>query len=272
MNLKRNSLPYPPTTSQAPNHKGSDGAGVLVGLGLSERQARLYLALLKEGKARARPLAVVAHVPRQEVYNLLLELRRLGLARQNLTAPATYTAAPFTEAAKILFERRANELTLMSREAEKLSDQLSQTHPFPLSACFGAVFEGEGGRQYQKAIAEAQESIEGMLSWMRFREVCFHFEAELKAALKRGVHVRIAAEKPPNHQLPKWLNTLENGAFELRTMPNPPVAVFAVFDGAKVAVAFNSAARLSRGPDLWSTHPGLAAVCRGYFDRHWATL
>jgi sugar-specific transcriptional regulator TrmB len=97
---------------------GLEGLGVLVGLGLSRRQARVYLALLRAGVSRARPLVDSAGVPRQEVYGLLLELRQLGLVRQNLTVPKTYTAAPFVEAAKILFEQRANELTLMSQKAE----------------------------------------------------------------------------------------------------------------------------------------------------------
>jgi len=40
-----------------------EGTGVLVGLGLSERQARVYLALLKSGGAGARVVAGLAGVP-----------------------------------------------------------------------------------------------------------------------------------------------------------------------------------------------------------------
>ena len=47
-----------------------EGVGVLVGLGLSERQARVYLALLKAGSGGARVVAGLAKVPRQEAYGL----------------------------------------------------------------------------------------------------------------------------------------------------------------------------------------------------------
>ncbi|MCL4429193.1 MAG: hypothetical protein M1167_00420, partial [Chloroflexi bacterium] len=107
---------------------------------------------------------------------------------------------------------------------------------------------------------------------VRFRQLCFHFEADLKAALKRGVCIRVVAEKPPRHSFPKWVSALNNPAFELKTTPNLPAAVITVFDGAQVAVAFDSAVRLARGPDLWSAHLGLVAVCRGYFDGVWAAL
>ena len=73
-----------PTSKSSPQVFGYCGLGgveVLVGLGLSGRQARVYLALLKKGDARAQPLARLARVPRQEVYGLLLELQQLGLVR-----------------------------------------------------------------------------------------------------------------------------------------------------------------------------------------------
>jgi sugar-specific transcriptional regulator TrmB len=69
------------------NEKPLEGLGVLVGLGLSARQAWVYLALLRVGPVRARVIAGLAGVPRQDVYRLLLELQQLGLVQKNLTAP-----------------------------------------------------------------------------------------------------------------------------------------------------------------------------------------
>lgn len=51
-----------------------------------------------------------------------------------------------------------------------------------------------------------------------------------------------------------------------------PVVAFAIFDGAEVGVAFEPTVSLTVGPDLWSRHLGLLAVCCGYFDRLWAAL
>jgi sugar-specific transcriptional regulator TrmB len=42
---------------------------------LSGRQARVYLAVLKAGDAKAKTIAEYAHVERQEVYNLIEDLK-----------------------------------------------------------------------------------------------------------------------------------------------------------------------------------------------------
>lgn len=237
-----------------------EGAGVLVGLGLSERQARVYLALLRFGTARVGAVMGVTGVVRQEVGRLLLELQQMGLVRKNLTAPNTYSAMPFLEATRLLFERKAKEVTA----------QLCPPQPVPLPACFGAVFAGEHGTQYQHAIADARGSVEGVFCWVRFRQFCFRFEAELKAALKRGVVLRFAVEKPLNYVLPCWFKSLPKYRFELRTLSNPPDAAIIVFDGKKAAVAFDKDLCFNQGIDLWTTHRGLVAVCGAYFCRVWA--
>jgi len=250
-----------------------EGVGVLVGLGLSVRQARVYLVLLKAGRSRAYPVAYAAGVPRQEAYSLLIELQQLGLVKQYLTAPKTYSAAPFPEAAKILFERRTSELTLMSKKAEKLTAQLSQTPPAPLSIppCFGMVCEAEGGRQHQRALTEIQNSIEGVFSWIRFKQFCTRFETELQTALKRDVALRFITQKPAGHNLPKWITTpeLPKYRFELRTLHNPPDATIILFDTNLAAIAFDKNTSITKGTDLWSTHPGIIAVCQAYFYRTW---
>ena len=57
---------------------GLEGVAVLVGLGLSVLQARVYVALLKAGPCRARVVAGLAVINRQEVYRLLVSWSRLG--------------------------------------------------------------------------------------------------------------------------------------------------------------------------------------------------
>jgi hypothetical protein len=46
----------------------------------------------------------------------------------------------------------------------------------------------------------------------------FYFEEELKAALGRGVRVRVVVERSPKQSFPKWVSALNNPAFELKTM------------------------------------------------------
>lgn len=97
---------------------GLEGVDVLTGLGLSDRQARVYLALLKLGIVR-RVVAKLAGVPRQTVYYSLVELQRLGLVKQNLSAPTSYAALPYSDTVKRLLEQKTHELVKISQKAER---------------------------------------------------------------------------------------------------------------------------------------------------------
>ncbi len=151
---------------------------------------------------------------------------------------------PFAEAVKMLFAVKASELTLISQKAKYVTEKFSHNPPAlavvesPLP-CFGTVSEGERGKKYAAALVGVEGCVELVCSWGRFRQLCFYFEAELKAALGRGVRVRVVVEKPPRYSYPKWISAHNNPAFEVRTMPNLPAAVIAVFDGTEVAVAFD---------------------------------
>ncbi len=257
-----------------------EGVGVLTELGLSERQARVYLALLKACGGGALVVARLAGVPRQESYGLLSQLQQLGLARKNLTIPTSYTATPFIEAARLLLERKTQELTAITLNANRLTSNLGQNQPAqPVIApiapkpSFGEIVEGEGGKHYQTAIEQAQVSVWVVSSWMRFRHFSYRFETQLKAALKRDVLLWFVAEKPPSHSLPTWINpSLPKYKFQLKTMPNSPDAAIAIFDGVQAAIAFDKNACVTGGIDLWTTHPALVAMCEAYFFRVWSSI
>ncbi len=267
---------------QPPNHQGIDkvdleGVGVLVGLGLSERQARVYLSLLKAGSGGARVVAGLAGVPRQEVYGLLSELQRLGLVRQNLTVPVSYSAISFVEGVRLLLERRTEELTSLTVKANQLTSNPAQAQlavaPFAPKPCFGEIFEGEGGKHYQTALEQAQVSVWVVSSWVRFKQFSFRYETQLRAALKRDVLLWFVAEKPPSHQLPKWISSgLPKYKFRLKTTPNQPDAAIAIFDGTQAAIAYDKNVSIAQGVDLWATHPALVAMCEAYFFRVWGSI
>ncbi len=268
------------TNPQASPHVDLEGVGVLVGLGLSERQARVYLSLLKAGGAGARVVAGLARVPRQEVYGLLSQLQQLGLARQSLTAPVTYSATPFVGGVRLLLERKTQELTAITLNANRLTSNLGQNQPAQLvvapiapKPCFGEITEGEDGKHYQTAIEQAQASIWLVSSWTRFRHFSYRFETQLKAALKRDVQLWFVAEKPPSHCLPTWINpSLPKYKFKLKTTPNPPDAAITLFDGTQAAIAYDKNACVTGGVDLWTTHPALVAMCEAYFFRVWGSI
>jgi sugar-specific transcriptional regulator TrmB len=246
----------------------------LVGLGLSSRQAHVYLALLRCGEARARTIAKLALINRQEVYPLLDDLRLLGLVRQNVTLPTTYTAVPVSEGLDILLKQKTIDLTLLTQKVKNLSKKFNQTEQLPsviVRPSFGEICEGNLSKKYQNALSETEQRFEMVTSWGRFKKTCFLFEAPLKEALKRGVVVRIVTEKPPNCSIPKWVDvTLQKYPnFELKTTPCSSVAAIILFDGVCASIAMDPNIHLTKGPDLWTTNPALVAICQTFFNNAW---
>jgi sugar-specific transcriptional regulator TrmB len=264
-------------SSQAFSHSGAEPEEMvlLVSLGLTSRQARVYLALLKTGDAKAKAVAGIAMINRQEVYSLLDSLQQLGLAQQNVTVPITYSATPLDEGIKLLLEQKTSELTIILQQAERLTKKINSpclSLAADCKPCFGVVFEGYKGRKYLKAIQETQHAIEAVSSWLRFKQLCFLCETELKDALKKDVILHIVTEKPPNSRLPKWVKAAlsKYPNFNLKTQPNLPPAAFALFDNTHAAIAFNPCLRFTKGPALWTTNPTLMALCQTYFNLSWA--
>lgn len=73
-----------------------DRIGLLVEHGLSEYQARVYLALLEFPALNAGALAKAAQIPRNRLYEVLEELQALGLVEIILDETRKYRAQPLT--------------------------------------------------------------------------------------------------------------------------------------------------------------------------------
>jgi len=250
----------------------SEGVAVLSGLGLSSRQARVYLALLKLGDVSARVVSDFSGIERQEVYRLVGELERLGLLKRCLTFPTVFSAIPAAEGMELLIERRLDDLNHMTKRAINLTNKLSQS---PLNPCgagfsFGEVLEARRGKRIMRAIEASQHRMQAIVNAGQFRQLCFHFEEALLEAVERGVMVEVLSEMPPVHCLPQWVKeALVKPNFKLKTTPESPSAALAVFDGTQAMVVQNPNSSLTKGPQLWTEHPALTAACQAFFWEKW---
>ena len=107
------------------NHCGLGDVGVLVGLGLSGRQARVYLALLRMGDVKATALAKRAQVNQQDIYRITDSLQKIGLIQRNIAYPTTFTATPIGEVLQMLLEQKTQELTKIQTQTKQLTQKYS---------------------------------------------------------------------------------------------------------------------------------------------------
>ncbi len=256
---------------------GLVGVEVLAGLGLTGRQARVYLAALKLGGGKVQAIAELSTVSRQEIYRLIDGLQEMGLMQKNITNPATYTATPIVEVASMLLQQKTTQLNILSEQMKQLTKKLCQNSRSTVAStnlkpCFGTVSEADRGKKYSQAITDAEQSIEIVTSWRRFKQLNIHFETQLQNALRKGIALRIVTEKPANHHLPKWIKPAlsKYTNFKLKFLSTQPAAAVTIFDQTAVALAFSPNNSLLKGPDMWAATPSLTALCQAYFNSMWA--
>jgi HTH-type transcriptional regulator, sugar sensing transcriptional regulator len=107
-------------------------------LGLTNYEARVYLALTRRGSSTAAETARVAGIPRQRIYDVLSSLVTRGLASSRPGQVTKYVATAPSEAVERLVSDHRNRLEQLERESRVLAESLTpafdagQAHTDPL--------------------------------------------------------------------------------------------------------------------------------------------
>jgi sugar-specific transcriptional regulator TrmB len=98
----------------------------LIGFGLSEKEAQLYLYLLKYGPKTPSPLAKSLKTYREDVHRTLTGLIEKGMVRSSLDSPTVYAPVDLETALESALKKQESELREMGarkRELQELSKQ-----------------------------------------------------------------------------------------------------------------------------------------------------
>jgi len=98
----------------------------LIGFGLSEKEAQLYLYLLKYGPKTPSPLAKSLKTYREDVHRTLTGLIEKGMVRPSLDSPTVYAPVDLETALESALKKQESELREMGarmRELQELSKQ-----------------------------------------------------------------------------------------------------------------------------------------------------
>ena len=79
-----------------------ENTDLLLGLGLSLNQARVYLAILKLERTAVGQIAKFSKVRREDVYRILPTLEKMGLIERLMGKPVEIRATPISDALTFL--------------------------------------------------------------------------------------------------------------------------------------------------------------------------
>ena len=253
-----------------------DDAETLMGLGLTGRQAKVYLALLRKGPSKAEVISRASSVHRPEVYRVINCLKEIGLAEIHLSTPTVFSAVPINDAVAVLFNRKTMELKKTSRKAKSLIHKLDQkdklTERNLAESPVLVVSENEYFRKMRRSVEQSRVSVDIVNTSESLRRLFFLFDSLLKKILLRNVAIRVITEEHENRILPKNLvSFFENQfRFELRLMLNMPLTSVTIFDNKEVYAIIYMTDSLNYNTHLWSNNESWLALCQGYFNSLWA--
>jgi sugar-specific transcriptional regulator TrmB len=94
-----------------------------VNLGLSQRDAEVYVFLAKEGPQKARNIAEALKVYKQQLYCSLKNLRDKSIVNATLKHPAEFSAIPFDKALDLLVKAHLKETQSIEQDKEEILSQ-----------------------------------------------------------------------------------------------------------------------------------------------------
>jgi sugar-specific transcriptional regulator TrmB len=166
--------------------------------GLTYLQARVYVALLKLGKARASAIGTRVGIVRPEVYRVLRELSAKGLIEKNLGSTASYCAIPPARALSTLTKRLRDRLDSLDKKRNELAQSLFSVKAEENSPGerFGLIAGGENAvAKVIEMMREAREDYSAIITKHGLRRAVDNgLASSVLSAKRRKLKVRILSE------------------------------------------------------------------------------
>jgi sugar-specific transcriptional regulator TrmB len=246
----------------------------LTQLGLSRRQARVYLALLISGTSTAKAISKVSKVPRQDIYTVMPALEKMGLCEVAIAKPVMFRATPLRKGLELLMRRKSAEYEEIRVKTRSLLDGLEhysrgtrfqedKTEFFLLPEMKERVL------MIEEAVSNARKAVDSFTTPKIFRQAVISSEETLKKTLKRGIPFRFLVEdlKVEDLQLAIPKAVLKSPRFEIRYLTVPVPAAAVLID--KREIFFGTGIDFQKATYLWSNNPYLVGIIQNHFETMW---
>ena len=247
---------------------------LLLGLGLSLNQARVYLAILQLQKT-AGQIAKFSKVRREDVYRILPTLEKLGLIEKLLGKPSKIRATPISDALTFLVTEEKNKfderLSGMKSTVKKLSLK-DWKQPLPEEESIYILIAERKAilAKTSELIRNSRKEVALIASKERIILILSELSDEYKQAIKNGAQIRLIFEgDSPDILLKEKVQKIIEGASVHVKFHCKPLNHFIMSDDTEALITSSKENGLGENPSLWTNNSNLIGVLRTSFESDW---
>ena len=250
---------------------------ILIDLGLTLKQARVYLALIESGPIKVSEISKSSQVARPDVYPALSKLQKLGIVEKIIKTPLQYRATPINEGISRLLNTKTQQYEKVRTEAKILLSTAKKEKPKKKqieTPQFVLIPKRTVTERIKTSIEKAQLNIDLVLSWKRFSQgIASTFAESIETAWAKNVKIRFIIESPSESKTAKQLIQFceEKPSCQTRFTPHYPKATFGIYDKKEIYLIAKSKTDLPGSPALWSNNQSLISAMEDYFEILWLT-
>ena len=252
-----------------------ENTDLLLGLGLTLNQAKVYLAILKLEKTTATEIAKFSKVRREDVYRNLPSLEKMGLIERLLGKPTHIRATPISDALSFLVAEEKSKsddrLTGMRNKVQMLSRK-DWKQPLPGEESIYILIAEKKAilAKTSELIRNSTKEVSLIADKARIIPTLSQFSEECKQAIKNGSQICLIFEGDKSDSLLKEkVNKLIDGASVHIKFYSEPLNHFIMSDDKEALITTSKESGLGESPSLWTNNSNLIGALRTAFESDW---
>jgi len=252
-----------------------ESTDLLLGLGLSLNQAKVYLAILKLERTTVAQIAKFSKVRREDVYRILPILEKMGLVERIMGKPAEIRATPISDAlAFLVTEEKTKSDKRLSGMRTRVRKLASKDWKLPLpekESIYILIPERKAIlAKTSKLIKNSKKEASLVADKVRILPILSQFSEDFKTAMKKGAQIRLIFEgDSPDDLLKEKVQKLIDGPSIHVKFYRKPLNHFMMSDDKEAMITASKESGLGEAPTLWTNNGNLIGILKTSFESEW---
>jgi sugar-specific transcriptional regulator TrmB len=249
-----------------------DNIQTVIDFGLSYVQSLTYLTLVTLKKSDAKTIAKVSKVARQDIYQIMPALQKMGLVEKTVGVPTMYRAIPINRAVSLFLENKKKQYANLEEKTYSLINDFPENEISALDNKDQFVLISELSlllNLHETLTTNCERTLDIMMPLVKhYKEGEEWRQVNELFRQKKEVKKRLITEQPndPQAYIMFWNSLINKPYFEVKYVQEPVDLYLFIFDEKQFTLSVGTNNIL---PSLWSNNPNALKLAINYFNSWW---